>query len=191
LFTLFWFSVSEVSHPDLISRNQSQFLFPKSASSCCPSPFFLLVFLCRCWVLFLVRFVWLLLPTSSRVQVHVRSLCRTVPLSRSLRSVKLPVRLLQVLAALSLVIFLTLTCTAPAKPVSCSKWLLLLVSLLTLVSLWCSDRYLAPGADLLSPSVLGRALADCTDLSFPAAASDMCSSSQCCCNSSSSISFVL
>jgi hypothetical protein len=59
------------------------------------------------------------------------------------------------------------------------------------VVLPCSDRYAAPGADLLFPSVLGRALADCTNLSFPAAASDMCSSSQCCCNSSSSISFVL
>jgi hypothetical protein len=43
LFTLFWLSLGEVSRPDLISRNQSQFLFPKSVDSCCPSPFFLLV----------------------------------------------------------------------------------------------------------------------------------------------------
>jgi hypothetical protein len=111
-------------------------LFPKSADSCCPS-FFLLVFLCRCWALFFVQFIWLLFPVSSRVQVRVWSLCRTVPLSRSLRSVKLPVQLSQVLAELSLVIFLTLTCTAPTKPISCSKWSLLLVSLLTLVSRWC------------------------------------------------------
>jgi hypothetical protein len=59
------------------------------------------------------------------------------------------------------------------------------------VVLPCSDRYSAPGADLLFPSMLGRALADCTDLGFLVAAFDMCSSSQCCCNSSSSILFVL
>jgi hypothetical protein len=134
LFRLFWLSLGEVSRPDLISRNQSQFLFPKSADSCCPSPFFSFGFP-----------VPLLggLPCSVRqaslacVVFRVRSLCRTVPLSRSLQSVKLPVRLSQVLAALSLVIFLTLTCTAPAKPISCSKWSLLLVSLSTLVSRWC------------------------------------------------------